>query len=278
MGKFLATNMQKAESAKSLNRLLAQTQDVSSRMQLCAEELSSANFAIRRELVDIASPAIEIALQTCDDVQLRVQDACDRLDVVNNELEGQLRERVLLEHRFAAAVEQEEAARHAALHDALTDLPNRALFSDRLEHGLAQAKRHGWRLAVLFMDLDHFKKVNDLHGHHAGDSVLQSVAQRLMRNVRAEDTISRYGGDEFLYVLNDIQDEKSVALMAEKIIAQVEFPYEIGVRGVKFSLSVKVSIGISIFPNDGTTHETLVKNADAAMYRAKQRGSGYAFA
>jgi diguanylate cyclase (GGDEF)-like protein len=240
--------------------------------------LSSANAAIRRELEKTAtSRAIDVALQASDDVQIRVQNACDRLRVVNDELHGQLRDRVLLEHQFAAVVEQEEAARHSALHDALTDLPNRALFSDRLEHGLAQAKRHGWRLAVLFMDLDRFKTINDQHGHHAGDCLLQIVAQRLMGNIREEDTVSRYGGDEFVYVLNDIQDEKSVTAMVAKIIEKVEAPYEVGVHGVNVVLSVKASIGIAIFPKDGTMPDSLVKSADAAMYRAKQSGSRYAF-
>jgi len=128
------------------------------------------------------------------------------------------------------------------------------------------------------MDLDHFKDINDVHGHHAGDCVLQNVARRLLESIRGEDTVSRYGGDEFLYVLMDIEDEKWVALIAEKIIENVQAPYEIGLQGLDGSLNVRASIGIAVFPKDGATADALVKSADAAMYRAKQSGLSYAFA
>lgn len=271
--------MQKAERANSLEGVLEQSQRVMSLLQECASGLASANTAIRQELAkEQTSPEVGHQLMKSEAVQHNVQEACERLSVVNEGLEAQLRDRTLLDHRFAAALEQEEAARHAALHDALTDLPNRALFRDRLEHGLAQARRHGWKLAVLFMDLDHFKDINDLHGHQAGDCVLQNVARRLLESIRGEDTVSRYGGDEFLYVLTDIEDEKWVALIAEKIIENVQAPYQIGLQGLDSSLSVRASIGIAVFPKDGATADALVKSADAAMYRAKQSGLSYAFA
>src|SRR6202044_3678914 len=112
-----------------------------------------------------------------------------------------IRDRTLVDHQLAAAVEQVEGSRNAALHDSLTGLPNRVLFRDRLEHGIAQAKRHRWILAVMFVDMDNFKSINDTYGHEAGDAVLQTVAKRLAHNARVDDTVSRYGGDEFLYLL-----------------------------------------------------------------------------
>jgi diguanylate cyclase (GGDEF)-like protein len=193
-------------------------------------------------------------------------------------LADQIRDRHVLDHQLAAAVEQGAAARHAALHDALTDLPNRALFDDRLEHGLANAERHGWNLAVMFLDMDGFKAINDSHGHHVCDSLLRTIAQRLRKNARSEDTVSRYGGDEFLFLLTEIGDPTHVALIAKKMAEAIQMPCEIRAGGVIRHLSVRSSIGISLFPKDGSSAEMLVKNADAAMYRAKRSQSGYAFA
>jgi diguanylate cyclase (GGDEF)-like protein len=160
------------------------------------------------------------------------------------------------------------------LHDALTGLPNRVLFNDRLEHGMAQAKRHGWTLAVMFLDLDKFKTINDSYGHDAGDAVLLTIAKRLKETTRTDDTISRHGGDEFLYLLMEINDDQDAAVVAKKIIQAVQVPCDVNVG----QLTVNSSIGISIFPRDGNTAEALIASADAAMYRAKQSQSGYAFA
>lgn len=271
--------MHDTESHGSLKRVLKQTQYVMDCVQECAADLWSANLTIQREVAHLGRrQALNDAIAISQTVQLRVQEARDRLSVMKDLLEGQLRDRALLDFRLAAALEQEEAARRAALHDALTDLPNRALFRDRLEHGLVQARRHNWKLAVLFMDLDDFKDINDQHGHHIGDRVLQTVAQRAAGSIRAEDTVSRYGGDEFLYVFTDIQDEKWVAQIAEKIIEAVQEPYDILHQGVDVSLKIKASIGIAIYPTDGATPEALVKCADKAMYRAKESGNTYAFA
>jgi diguanylate cyclase len=265
--------------AKSLTKVLEQTKHVKDLVEECAKDLSSVNSGIKQELESLDSlPGVENALEKNKNVEGKVQEASKKLSVVNRGLKGQVRDSNLLVHQFAAAVEQEEAARHAALHDVLTDLPNRALFEDRLEHGLAHAKRHGWAMAVMFIDLDDFKKINDSYGHDVGDRVLQTVATRLKENTRSDDTISRYGGDEFLFLLTEIQDQDHVALIAEKIIATVQAPCDVGVRDVKLCLSIKASIGIAIFPKDGNMAQILVKNADTAMYRAKQTKSGYAFA
>jgi diguanylate cyclase (GGDEF)-like protein len=206
-----------------------------------------------------------------------LSEAAEKLTAVNQALESEIRDRDLVDHQLAASKEQEAVARHAALHDILTGLPNRALFNDRLEHGFAQARRHGWSIAVMFLDLDKFKDINDAHGHDAGDAVLKAVARRLGENARGDDTVSRLGGDEFLYLLTEIRDEKNIAAVVEKILGAVQAPLEVAVGGRDVSLSIRASIGISIFPRDGTTVEALITGADRAMYRAKQEKSGYSF-
>ena len=161
----------------------------------------------------------------------------------------------------------------------MTGLPNRALFNDRLENGLAQAKRHGRALAVMFIDLDKFKNINDTYGHDAGDVVLQTAARRLTANTRGADTVSRYGGDEFLYLVTEIQREEDIAMIADKLMRTLEEPCDIRVKNnLKISVSVKASIGISIFSKNGMTAEILIKSADGAMYQAKETQSGYFFA
>jgi diguanylate cyclase (GGDEF)-like protein len=184
----------------------------------------------------------------------------------------------MVDYQLAAAIEQKDAADNAAFHDALTGLPNRALFNDRLEHGIAQAKRHGGSLAVMFVDLDKFKSVNDTHGHEAGDMVLKTAARRLKEHSRDGDTVGRIGGDEFLILLSEIQDEKDPATIAEKIIKAIEVPCDVSVRDLKISPSIGASIGIAIFPQDGATAEALISRADGAMYLAKKSKSGYLFA
>lgn len=184
----------------------------------------------------------------------------------------------MVDHQLAAAIEQKDAARHAALHDPLTGLPNRALFNDRLEHGLAQARRHGWTLAVMFIDLDKFKAINDTHGHEAGDRVLQTIAGRLKANTRGGDTVCRHGGDEFLSLLMETRDEQAIASIAQKIANAIQAPLDVSAGGLVVNVSVGASIGIAVFPKHGDTADTLINNADKAMYRAKQDKSGIAFA
>ncbi len=266
------------KGAESLTNVLGQSEHIEELVKESAEELSSINAVLKQELADHdAMPDVEHALEKSEAVESKVSEASEKLTVVNRALEGEVRERALVEHQLSAAIEQEEAARYAAMHDVLTDLPNRALFKDRLEHGIAQAKRHGWSLAVMFVDLDKFKNVNDTHGHDAGDAVLRTVAQRLTANARGDDTVSRHGGDEFLYLLTEIQDTKNIVMIAEKIINAIKLPYEVSLRDLNISASIGASIGISIFPKDGATADELIKSADEAMYRAKQSQSGYAF-
>jgi diguanylate cyclase (GGDEF)-like protein/PAS domain S-box-containing protein len=163
---------------------------------------------------------------------------------------------------------------YLAHHDMLTGLPNRALLLDRLEFILASSRRREAQVAVLFIDLDNFKTVNDSLGHVAGDALLKVVANRIEKTLRTMDVVSRHGGDEFLVVLPDLDGDQAPIPVAEKLLMSISEPVELEGQ----SLSVSPSIGISVFPRDGLTPDTLIKNADAAMYLAKERGrSNYQF-
>ncbi|MEW5744310.1 MAG: EAL domain-containing protein [Nitrospirota bacterium] len=162
----------------------------------------------------------------------------------------------------------EETIRYQAYHDALTGLPNRMLFNDHLTLELTQARRHATRLAVLFLDLDRFKMINDTLGHQVGDELLGEVALRLKVCVRQSDTVARLGGDEFAVLLPNIAHAEDAAVIAEKIIAAVQKPFALDSQ----ELYMTTSIGISMYPGDGDHPETLLKNADIAMYHAKGQG------
>ena len=157
---------------------------------------------------------------------------------------------------------------HLAQHDTLTDLPNRALLCDRIVHAIAVAKRNGAKLAVMFIDLDNFKKVNDTLGHANGDKVLQVVTKRLIASVRSSDTVGRLGGDEFVILLAEGTEKGSITLIANKILAELSLPHTLESR----ELLVTASIGVSIYPDDGKEAETLIEGADNAMYCAKKLG------
>ncbi|MBI5007787.1 MAG: diguanylate cyclase [Nitrosomonadales bacterium] len=164
--------------------------------------------------------------------------------------------------------EAEARIEHLAHYDSLTHLPNRALFSDRLRHALLAGARHNKKSALLFLDLDKFKSVNDTMGHLAGDMLLQSVADRLRSCVRESDTICRQGGDEFMILLAEVGVAADAETVARKIIAAMSEPHRIGDR----DLVITFSIGISICPDDAADDETLIKHADDAMYAAKESG------
>jgi diguanylate cyclase (GGDEF)-like protein len=263
----------------SLSRVLGLSRHVRALVTECAEDLASVNGAMTLALTAHgAQPGLAHALGLSAALAAKVEAVSVELAIVNRALEDQIRDRSMVDLQFAAAEEQGLSSRHAALHDVLTGLPNRALFNDRLDHGLAQAQRHGWNLAVMFVDLDDFKIINDTHGHDAGDAVLQAIAQRLTETTRGEDTVSRHGGDEFLYLLTGIRDAANIAKIAQKIVQAVQAPCDIRLRDSTLSTSVKASVGISTFPKDGATAEELINSADRAMFRAKQSGSGVAFA
>ena len=170
--------------------------------------------------------------------------------------------------------ESEDRIRRLAHHDHLTGLPNRNLLNDRMNHALARVRRHGGRMAVLYVDLDKFKPINDTLGHEAGDTVLREVATRLMSCVRSSDTVARVGGDEFVVVTEEIIRSPEAALVARKIVDALSRPVMVG----EIPCTVGASIGIAVFPDDGYTMEEVCKAADIAMYRVKHSGrNGYCF-
>lgn len=162
----------------------------------------------------------------------------------------------------------EEAVRHMAYHDGLTGLPNRSLLNDRLDKALTHAQRNGRELALMILDLDRFKSVNDTLGHAVGDRLLQAVADRLGNLLRSEDTVARLGGDEFAILLPEICHAEDAAQVARKILRDVRKPFTLGHR----QLHVTASVGIAVHPRDSDEPETLMRKADMALYRAKERG------
>jgi diguanylate cyclase (GGDEF)-like protein/PAS domain S-box-containing protein len=164
----------------------------------------------------------------------------------------------------------DERMRHLALHDPLTELPNRYLLRDRIDHAIGVARRECTRLALLFIDLDHFKEVNDNHGHEIGDQVLKEIAGRLRSSLRDTDTVARLGGDEFVALLENVDGPQGCIAIAGNLIAAVSQPLEIA----GLSLQLGASIGVALFPEDGSEAESLLRRADLAMYAAKNDGRG----
>ena len=158
---------------------------------------------------------------------------------------------------------------YLAQHDYLTELPNRMLLNDRLKQAMTLAHRHRTALAALYVDVDRFKQINDTLGHAVGDQVLKSVAQRLVACVRSSDTVSRYGGDEFVVLLSEVAHSEDAALSVHKILTALSTTHRIEQR----ELYVTASVGIAVFPDDGTDAEILLKNADTALLNAKARGA-----
>lgn len=196
-------------------------------------------------------------------------DDCVRKPIDQMELASRIRAGARISHLQADLLAAQEAFRTQAARDPLTGLPNRLLFGDRLSEKLKRAKRLNTGLAVLFLDLDQFKLVNDTLGHGAGDRLLQAVAERLQASLREMDTIARMGGDEFTMILTDFTDEQAPAIVAGRVLATLSRPFVVD-RHEHF---VTGSMGISTYPADGEDAETLVRNADVAMYRAKELGA-----
>lgn len=262
-------------AGKNLTDVLGQSEHVKDLVDQSAQELSSVNTELAQEMDQTQEPTgVRMALEKSQAVEDKVQDAADKLSKVNQALEAEVNARHILEAKLATVTHDEQAARHAAMHDALTGLPNRTLFENRVEHGLAQAKRHDRTLAVMFLDLDGFKRINDAHGHDVGDALLQTIAGRLRDHARDDDTVSRFGGDEFVYLLTEIEGDEDAVLVAQKIANAIQLPCQLSVG----TLVIKPSIGIAIFPRDGKSCSALLKSADTAMYAAKRDKSGYAFA
>jgi diguanylate cyclase len=177
------------------------------------------------------------------------------------------------QEELADAQEREKRARYLALHDDLTALPNRRFFRDRLDLALKDEGASVRPLAVLYLDLDGFKALNDLHGHDTGDELLSTVGRRLSHALRAEDLVSRLAGDEYACLISGVSSRKRLRQLAAALFHAVSAPFKIGT----LQLIVRPSIGIAVYPSDGSTTDELMKAADSAMYLAKRQKSSYAF-
>ena len=193
-----------------------------------------------------------------DELEQLVSERTAELQAANRRLESEIGERL----------QAENLARHLADHDVLTGLPNRRILEDRLTQALALSQRNRMQTAVMFVDIDRFKAINDSLGHAAGDALLKEISLRLVNQLRLGDTICRIGGDEFVVVLPEVKRSSDVAQVAQKVIEQLAQPVPLEAR----ELIVTASIGIAVFPDDGGDAETLIRNADAAMYAAKELG------
>ena len=181
---------------------------------------------------------------------------------------GALKQRVYVFSDITEKKRVEQRIEYMAQYDALTNLPNRTLFADRLEHAAAIARREKSRFALLYLDLDRFKPVNDTFGHVAGDTLLQMVARRLAEGIRVSDTVARLGGDEFAVIIAPVKSNSDATVVAEKLRAELALPFDLGDAQV----TISSSIGGAFFPEDTEDEETLLQKADQAMYRAKSSG------
>jgi diguanylate cyclase (GGDEF)-like protein len=234
----------------------------------------------------IAAPDLhgEIAVRR---LQSRVLECADAMDEMKSMLDPQVARLAKLEHELAGAhaalqrlqaerrtlAAEERHSRHLALHDGLTSLPNGRYFRTRLAEALTPNSTAQRPLAVMYLDLDGFKPLNDAHGHPVGDELLKVIAGRLARTVRADDMVSRLGGDEFAFLMVGLSDRARLSELADRLGVIVSAPLKIG----QVRCQIRPSIGIALYPEHGTTAEMLIRNADAAMYQAKRTGSGYTF-
>lgn len=264
----------------SLKLVLEQSEEIKEKVKEAAEQISSVNAVLKQEEKGSHPyPTIEEAIARNEEAEQKVTKAVEDLHQVNAELAKQVAERIDIELELKQTKSdlfdiradlsksqiKEKDALHIALHDSLTGLPNRLLLEQRLDHGLTQARRYGWKLAVLFIDLDKFKNINDSYGHDIGDRLLVTVAKRLQASVRGEDMVSRWGGDEFICLLLNVKQESDVISLANKMVDQIS--QECNFDGTMVSISA--TIGIALCPRDGETAEVLFKQVDRAMYRSK---------
>ena len=224
-------------------------------------------------LVVVVGPSIEEALAPSRGAaRMYVGVACAATAVLGLFIAMLWRMSLQLAHarqrELAERIAHAERAEHMAYHDALTGLPNRAFFAQRLAEAIDSARRSDRPLAVLFLDLDHFKQINDTLGHYAGDALLAEVARRLHHCVRGSDCVARLGGDEFVVLLSDLHSSNDVHEVASKMLSIVAAPFLLA----DHALQVTVSIGVSVFPEHGSDEQALMKHADAAMYEGKRQG------
>lgn len=194
--------------------------------------------------------------------KVALREALTELSARNRQLEAEIVER--------KRIEQE--VRHLATHDALTGLPNRVLFMQRLDEAMASSRADSSRFALIYLDINAFKLVNDAHGHVAGDAVLSSVATCLRSHLGENDTAARLGGDEFAFIVNDVADVDAAMQLAMAIDSQLREPLLHEQGSGQLSLSLQSSIGVAVYPDDGETHDAIIFAADQAMYTAKRAG------
>jgi diguanylate cyclase (GGDEF)-like protein len=278
-----------------LETALEKSQEVKEKMVDCVTELSSVNQTVKTGMTTgITLGQAKAALAQTESVEEKVQECADELHEVTEALKQEIGDRDELSRELKETEQELSATKHVlahtegnlaiahevaaeatqrTLHDFVTGIPNRELFEDRLGQAIALAERSGWILGVMFIDLDKFKLINDTYGHAIGDRVLQGVAQRLNEQARSGDTICRYGGDEFLYLIVNPQSIENIERVVRKVLDSISQTLIID----DLAFTIKPSIGVAVYPSDGSTGQELLVNADAAMYQAKKNKTGFAF-
>lgn len=268
----------RAERAK-LRTHAARLRRESAELREKAPESRQSGAHLRGDIAD-QREAIADQREAMADQRETIADECEEaansktsLDTITRELLKEANQRLIIASIQAqtmaeSAKQAKDQMSHMAGHDYLTGLPNRLLLNDRMAQSIAFAQRHSKKIALLYMDLDHFKHINDALGHAVGDELLKLTAKRLGTCVRDSDTVCRQGGDEFVILLNEVEQCQDAVFSAEKIIEAMALPFTVGGS----QLSVTFSIGISLYPDDGQDLETLARKADAAMYQAKRKG------
>lgn len=264
-----------------LSDVLDQSAGIRENLKDTADQLGSVNAVLKHEeKLPTALTLIQEVIVQNQEAEEKVVTAAEDLSQVNAQLAEEVAkgihmeselietksELLELQENLSKSQAKERESLELALYDPLTRLPNRLLFEQSFDRGLLQSKRHGWKLAIMLIDLDKFKNINDSYGHDVGDKVLVMVAERLKASVRGEDIVSRWAGDEFVCILLNINLESEVIGIANKMVNLIAKEWNYG----EISLSVGASIGIAMYPQDGKMTDILFKKADRAMYRAKE--------
>ncbi|MEN3362972.1 MAG: hypothetical protein V7606_246 [Burkholderiales bacterium] len=274
---------------------LDRSAQIEAQVEECAEQISAITAALKVDVTPVlATTDLELALAQSELVRQKIEKCAEELHTLNTALSQEMRERRRSERALAGmqvrligaqidvlearseltrVKDERERARYFAFHDSLTGLANRNLFSDRLEHALTHSKRYGTLLAVMCVNVDKFKAINEAHSHYVGDKVLQTMAQRLHDAVRSADTVCRTEGDQFLLLLEDVAAVDAAEFIARKVIRAIAQPFDVE----SLRLIVTACIGVALYPRDGKTAETLINNADSAVSVAKRGSARFAF-
>lgn len=263
----------------ALEKIQTEIAQLSRTLAGCEADLARIDAILAHENAAQRLPAVVGgAIARHRDVSSRIAESQAVLAGMHRTIDAAIADQRALDARLEALIEQEEAARRFALSDALTGLANPVLFRNRLDHGLLQAQRRQWTLAVMMLDVDRLGAVNDLFGREVGDEVLKTIARRLRSATRGEDTVGRGEGGEFLYLLMDFRDAENVAMIAERFVRTLTQPCEIATAAGRVHPAVTVSIGVAIYPRDGDTAAALVASAQRALAKAKWHRTPVAFA